>query len=224
MPTMPHGYTNRVTSDGLVVTKSYRGPEARPRHAREARALAGLAGLLPVPPLLARQRDGRLDTRLMPGIPGQDLIDAGQARGVLRACGRMLRRIHATDPVAAGITAAGQPGQVLVHGDYGPNNTLLDPAARHVTAIVDWEWVHSGDPLEDLAWCEWIVRMHHPGHTSALEGFFAAYGRRPPWPGRHEAMLSRCRDMLGICQRWLPGGEAAHRWQQRIHITSSWTE
>jgi aminoglycoside phosphotransferase (APT) family kinase protein len=111
-----------------------------------------------------------------------------------------------------------------VHGDYGPNNTLLGPAARHVTAIVDWEWVHAGDPLEDLAWCEWIVRMHHPGHTGALEGFFAAYGRRPPWPGRYEAMVSRCHEMLDICQRWLPDSEAAHRWRQRIQIISSWTE
>jgi hypothetical protein len=73
--------------------------------------------------------------------------------------------------------------------------------------------------------------MHHPGHTGALEGFFAAYGRLPPWPGRHGAMISRCRDMLGLCrdmlglcQRWLPGGGAALRWRQRIQITSSWTE
>ena len=38
MPTMPHGYTNRVTRDGLVVTKSYRDPGPRPgtpvRHGR----------------------------------------------------------------------------------------------------------------------------------------------------------------------------------------------
>ena len=223
MPTMPHGYTNRVTRDGPVVTKSYQGPEAQVRHAREARALAGLAGLLPVPPLLVPQRDGRLEMGLMPGIHGQDLIDAGQVHGVLRACGRMLRRIHATDPAAAGITASRQPGQVLVHGDYGPNNTLLDPAARQVTAVVDWEWAHAGDPLEDLAWCEWIIRMHHPGQISALEEFFAAYGRRPAWPGRHEAMVSRCREMLGICQRWEPDGDAARRWQQRTQITRSWT-
>ena len=224
MPTMPHGYTNRVTRVGSVVTKSYQGPDAQARHAREARVLAGLAGLLPVPPLLVPRRAGRLETGLMPGIPGQDLIDAGQARGVLRACGRMLRRIHATDPVAAGITASRQPGQVLVHGDYGPNNSLLDPAARQVTAVVDWEWAHAGDPLEDLAWCEWIVRMHHPGHVSALEEFFAAYGRRPAWPGRHQAMISRCREMLGICQRWEPAGDDARRWRQRTQITRSWTE
>jgi aminoglycoside phosphotransferase len=224
MPTMPHGYTNRVTRDGPVVTKSYQGPEAQARRAREARALAGLAGLLPVPPLLVPQRDGRLEMGLMPGRPGQDLIDAGRARGVLRACGRMLRRIHATDPAAAGITASRRPGQVLVHGDYGPNNTLLDPAARQVTAVVDWEWAHAGDPLEDLAWCEWILRMHHPGQISALEEFFAAYGRRPAWPGRHTVMVRRCREMLGICQRWEPDGDAARRWQQRIQITRSWTD
>jgi hypothetical protein len=59
---------------------------------------------------------------------------------------------------------------------------------------------------------------------SALEEFFAAYGRRPAWPGRHEAMVSRCRQMLGICQRWEPGGGAVRRWQQRIQITRSWAE
>ena len=104
------------------------------------------------------------------------------------------------------------------------HNTLFDPATRRVTAVVDWEWVHAGDPLEDLAWCEWIVRMHHPGHISALAEFFAAYGRRPAWPGRHEAMVSRCDEMLGICQRWEPDGDAVRRWQQRTQITRSWTD
>jgi hypothetical protein len=37
-------------------------------------------------------------------------------------------------------------------------------------------------------------------------------------------MVSRCREMLGICQRWLPDGEAAHLWRQRVQITSSWTK
>jgi aminoglycoside phosphotransferase (APT) family kinase protein len=33
--------------------------------------------------------------------------------------------------------------------------------------VVDWEFAHLGDPVEDLAWCEWIVRMHHPEHVDA---------------------------------------------------------
>ena len=73
---------------------------------------------------------------------------------------------------------------VLVHGDYGPNNVLLDPAARAVTAVLDWEWAHQGEPVEDLAWCEWIVRMHHPQHALAVDGLFGAYGSAPAWVER----------------------------------------
>jgi aminoglycoside phosphotransferase (APT) family kinase protein len=30
-------------------------------------------------------------------------------------------------------------GQTLVHGDYGPNNVLVDPQTLAVVAVVDWE-------------------------------------------------------------------------------------
>ena len=65
------------------------------------------------------------------------------------------------EQVEALATAAGD-GQVLVHGDYGPQNVLLDPATQEITAVLDWEWAHAGHPVEDIAWCEWIVRMHQP--------------------------------------------------------------
>lgn len=37
---------------------------------------------------------------------------------------------------------------VLLQGDTGPANFLFD--SRGVTALVDWEWGHYGDPMEDL--------------------------------------------------------------------------
>lgn len=40
--------------------------------------------------------------------------------------------------------------QVLVHGDAGPANFLHHEG--RVTAILDWEMTHVGDPMEDLAW------------------------------------------------------------------------
>jgi aminoglycoside phosphotransferase (APT) family kinase protein len=43
---------------------------------------------------------------------------------------------------------AAQP--VLVHGDYRTGNYLADE--RGVTAILDWEGAHLGDPIEDLGW------------------------------------------------------------------------
>lgn len=39
---------------------------------------------------------------------------------------------------------------VFVHGDAGPGNFLFDNG--HLTALLDWELAHPGDPMEDLAW------------------------------------------------------------------------
>jgi aminoglycoside phosphotransferase (APT) family kinase protein len=39
---------------------------------------------------------------------------------------------------------------VLVHGDFKPGNAMM--VGERVTAMLDWETVHLGDPLEDLGW------------------------------------------------------------------------
>ncbi len=39
---------------------------------------------------------------------------------------------------------------VLVQGDTGPGNFMFD--GDRVSAIVDWELAHPGDPMDDLAW------------------------------------------------------------------------
>lgn len=228
--TMPHGYTHRTTRLGSVITKAYRGPWALTGCARETAALAALAGQLPVPRVIATGTDW-LQTELMPGVHGQDLIAAGLAGPVLAACGRTLRRIHALPipPVLAelaepaGSAPAGE-AVVLVHGDYGPNNVLLDERARAVTAVLDWEWTRPGAAIEDLAYTEFIVRLHHPADVSALDGFYSAYGTRPPWRGVQQTILGRCESLLEFCQGWQADGPAARAWAERIEIVRSWTE
>jgi len=39
----------------------------------------------------------------------------------------------------------------VVHGDYRTGNLMVD-AQGDLRAVLDWEMVHLGDPLEDLAW------------------------------------------------------------------------
>lgn len=39
---------------------------------------------------------------------------------------------------------------VLVHGDFKPGNALL--IDTEISAMLDWETAHLGDPLEDLGW------------------------------------------------------------------------
>jgi aminoglycoside phosphotransferase (APT) family kinase protein len=38
----------------------------------------------------------------------------------------------------------------LVHGDFRNGNLLIDP--NGVTAVLDWELAHLGDPMRDLGW------------------------------------------------------------------------
>jgi thiamine kinase-like enzyme len=146
---------------------------------------------------------------------------------VLRACGTMLRRIHqlGADQIAATLPSRAGEGQVLVHGDYGPQNVLPDPATREITAVLDWEWAHAGDPVEDLAWCEWIVRMRHPRQVSLLGVFFDAYGEEiPPWPDRQAFMACRCQSLLDLCHRQEPGGPGEAQWAHRLAVTGAWQE
>jgi aminoglycoside phosphotransferase (APT) family kinase protein len=45
---------------------------------------------------------------------------------------------------------------VLVHGDFKPGNALVE--GDRITAKLDWETAHLGDPLEDLGWITNPVR------------------------------------------------------------------
>lgn len=54
---------------------------------------------------------------------------------------------------------------VLVHGDFKPGNALVGDG--RITAKLDWETAHLGDPLEDLGWVTNPVRRREhqiPGH------------------------------------------------------------
>ncbi len=44
----------------------------------------------------------------------------------------------------------------LCHGDVGPKNFLFERGG--ITALIDWEFAHIGDPMDDLAW--WVFRGH----------------------------------------------------------------
>jgi tRNA A-37 threonylcarbamoyl transferase component Bud32 len=215
----PHGYTNDTRGDREVVVKRYQGPDARGRRDRERLALSRLAGRLPVPPL-RECGDDNLAMGFLPGRHGQDLIDAGHAPGVLRSCGEALRRIHAVD--VASVFPDPPAGSTLVHGDFGPNNLLFDPETLAVTAILDWEWAHPGVPVEDLAWCEWIVRTHHPAEAGAIEELFRGYGETPGWPDRQRVMVDRCTWLVEFCEQWQPGGPGAEQWRLRRKTVAGW--
>ena len=223
MRPLKHGYTNRTVGDGAVVEKTFAGPGAGLRLRREHALLTQLQGRLPVAPVQGTTKT-TLTLGFMAGVPGQELLAAGRPEAVLASCGELLRAIHETAPAVLPEDVPGA-GKVLVHGDFGPHNVLLDPDTFEVTAVADWEFARLGDPVEDVAWCEWIMRTHHPGHRRALGHFFRAYGGQvPPWQVRRTAMLTRCEELRRFCDRWQPNGPGVQLWRGRAAATADWQE
>ncbi len=113
---------------------------------------------------------------------------------------------------------------MIQHGDFGPNNLLFDADSGSATAVLDWEFSGIGDPVTDIAWCEWIVRMHHPDVVNELPVFFDAYGSTPPWTLRKDTMIRRCRWLTDFTHRWDPHGDAVAAWRERTRTVEGWHE
>lgn len=79
----------------------------------------------------------------------------------------------------------------LVHGDFRTGNFLVD--ARGLVAVLDWELVHVGDPVEDLGWlCAPAWRFGGAGaaggfatRAELVEAYEQAGGRRVSMEALH---------------------------------------
>ncbi len=218
---LPHGYTNFTRLTDGHVEKTYDGARRWANASRELACLAALADHLPVAEVIEHDLSiPRLTLSLLPGRPGQDLLEEGHASQVLRLVGETLNRLQGIAPNT--VHGLEQSGPVIVHGDFGPQNMLFDLGADRVTGVVDWESAHLGNPLDDLAWAEWVVRMHHPAAIDALDELFAAATQRPPWLDRQTAMVRQVRDVLAYCETTgLP--DSAFDWRDRLRRTEAWT-
>lgn len=58
----------------------------------------------------------------------------------------------------------------IVHGDVGTHNMLVD--GSDLTALLDWEFAHIGDPAEDIVYCRFFVEQF-----ASWEGFLQTYER-----------------------------------------------
>jgi aminoglycoside phosphotransferase (APT) family kinase protein len=98
-------------------------------------------------------------------------------------------------------------GTAVVHGDYRLGNLIVGESG--LAAVLDWELVHRGDPLEDLGWfCVRAWRFGEPSPAAGLgsiEDFVASYERAGGAPVDRDAL--RWWQVLGtlrwgvICQR-----------------------
>ena len=221
MSRLPHGYTNRTRRPARgMVEKSYDGADARDRLRCEYRCLTGLAGRLPVADVIGWDAPASaLRLAEVPGRHGQDMIETGHGREVLRLLGGLLRNLQALDP--ASVPGLPGRGDVIVHGDFGPQNVLIEDG--RISALLDWEFAHAGRPIEDLAWAEWILRTHHPRHADDLPELFEAARLAPPWPDRQDAMVARCRELLRHAEQ-ARSPDGISLWRERLRTTEGWTE
>lgn len=84
-----------------------------------------------------------------------------------------------------------QPARRLVHGDFRNGNFLVGPEG--LRAILDWEYAHLGDPMEDLAFL--CLKPWRFGNVAAEAGGFGpraslyrAYERATGMPVQPEAV------------------------------------
>jgi aminoglycoside phosphotransferase (APT) family kinase protein len=140
------------------------------------------------------------------------LGDPGPGRGPAeRELARWQRRIAASgfppDPALAealvwlGGHVPACDEVTLVHGDYRLGNLLVvrDGGGIRLSGVLDWELVHLGDPLEDLAWCAsglWRAGTPYASGLLPPEELAATYAAAA---GRHvDAERLRFYDVLAV--------------------------
>ncbi|MBS44342.1 MAG: hypothetical protein CMH83_14490 [Nocardioides sp.] len=96
------------------------------------------------------------------------------------------------------------PARCLVHGDLRMGNVMVSAEAPGgVGALLDWELVHVGDPVEDLGWlCAKVWRFGGPGPVGGV--------------GSREELLDGYAAVAG----WRPSGEALAWWE--LFATVRW--
>jgi aminoglycoside phosphotransferase (APT) family kinase protein len=146
-------------------------------------------------PVLAGQCGGALAAlHAMPvdAVPGLDAPDqVAQFRAVLDASGQPhpafelgFRHLEATRPPPSAAT--------VVHGDFRLGNLIV--GTDGLRAVLDWELVHLGDPLEDLSWL--CVKSWRFGAAPRVGGF----GEVPDLVGAYEEASGRTVDLDAL--RW----------------------
>ena len=84
------------------------------------------------------------------------------------------------------------PGRsAVVHGDFRLGNLMVDESG--LAAVLDWELVHRGDPLEDLGWfCVRAWRFGEDarpaGGLGSVEDLVAGYERAAGTPVDRDAL------------------------------------
>lgn len=160
-------------STSYVITRRLEG-EALPQRLLRDDRYRDARRALPTQLGQALGRIHQIDPTVVPGLQPLEPLD--NERAVLDQLGWPspafelgLRWLDARRPATTATT--------LVHGDFRNGNFLVDESG--LVAVLDWEIVHFGDPLEDLGWLcvrAWRFGSDQPaGGFGSREELYAAY-------------------------------------------------
>jgi aminoglycoside phosphotransferase (APT) family kinase protein len=186
---LQHSYLIMDRVEGETIPRRLLRDEAfaavRPRLAAELGAVLARLHSVPLDRLPGVDPAGEPLTRLRTDYLGGEPPPPGLALG--------LRWLAENRP---------EPGpESLAHGDYRLGNLMIGPEG--LTAVLDWELVHIGDPLEDLGWlCAKVWRFGSP---------LAAGG-----VGTREQLLDAYAEVAG----WRPTAAQLQWWE--LHATVRW--
>ena len=219
---LPYGYTNKTHCEDGVVIKTYMGANARERYATELEIYQLLQGMTFMPDLI-KYDETRLNilTKYIKNRHAQDLLDENGS-DVMCAIGKLLRDLQEIQIESIDGTIR-RGSEVLVHGDFGPQNVLLARDSFEIVGLVDWEWAHFGDKFEDIAWAEWLIRMHYEAKRPMIDALYDGFREMPVWETRHTFMIKKCEAILDFAKRDR-NEQSITMWSKRIHRVRTFTE
>ena len=219
---LPYGYTNKTHCEEGVVIKTYSGANANERYATELEIYQLLQGM-PFMPELIEYDKVRLSilSRYVNNRHAQDLLE-DYGPEVLFAIGKLLRDLQ--DVQIESINGIRRFGSdVLAHGDFGPQNVLVARDSFEIVGLVDWEWAHFGDKFEDIAWAEWLIRMHYKAKRHMIDALYDGFGEMPVWETRHTFMIRKCEAILAFAKDDR-NEQSIAMWDERIKRVRAFTE
>jgi aminoglycoside phosphotransferase (APT) family kinase protein len=116
----------------------------------------------------------QMDIQALPGLTGGDQLERLFAQYCASGLALPLLEV-AFNWLRARRPRSGR--KTVVHGDFRNGNILVDESG--IQAVLDWELVHHGDPMEDLGWlCVKTWRFGAPGPVGGFgsrEELFKGY-------------------------------------------------
>ncbi|HAQ58487.1 MAG TPA: hypothetical protein DCR32_05655 [Opitutae bacterium] len=195
---LKYGFTNSTRLQGESVIKHFKANSSEDGYTNEVKALGVLSGKLPIPELISSDSEQKkIRTKLVAGIHAADITDSISINQVHQRCGELLANLHAL-PVDLFPQTPNSPDDVIVHGDFNTKNILVSKSDHAIVALLDWEQVHLGKPLEDICWYEWVLRRNDSSNdvSDQLKHFYIGYGTQPSWADRHQGILDRLNSII----------------------------